>query len=325
MLKVNNVSFAYSNKPVLQNIDLSIKKGEIVSLVGESGSGKSTLLKAIFGLLNVENGSLFWNNKQLLGPNFNLIPGETFMKYVSQDFKLMPFISVEENIGKHLSPFEPEEKANRISELLELIDLADFAHSKVKNLSGGQQQRVALAQALAQVPELLLLDEPFSQVDSFRKNQLRSNLFSYLKKKQISCIIATHDVVDALSYTDTAIVIKDGKLIQKDTPQNLYNYPKNFYVASLFDDVNLLPLSLFNGENTAKKILLYPHELQLNNTEKGVKMRVRKSFFRGDYFLIEGIVKGHPVFFKHTTPLQVNAWFFINFKEDLLSSRTVIQ
>ena len=178
MLKIYLNNFSYLNDSILENIDFELEKGAQLSLIGESGCGKSTLLKLIYGLLDCDNGTFFWNDIQILGPKYNLVPGMPFMKYLAQDFDLMPFITVGENVGKFLSNFYPKEKQNRIDELLELVEMTEFKHIKAKFLSGGQMQRVALARVLAQEPEVLLLDEPFSHIDNFRKNDLRRKIFT---------------------------------------------------------------------------------------------------------------------------------------------------
>ena len=182
MLKVSNISFQYTpKKEILSNISFTLNVGQHLCIMGESGSGKSTLLKAVYGLLDLKDGTVFWKEQQVLGPSFHLVPGMDFFKYVAQDFDLMPYTSVSDNIGKFLSRFYPEEKERRTKELLEVIEMSEFANEKVKTLSGGQQQRVAIARALAKEPELILLDEPFGQIDNFKKNSLRRKLFSYLK------------------------------------------------------------------------------------------------------------------------------------------------
>ncbi|HNQ27102.1 MAG TPA: ATP-binding cassette domain-containing protein, partial [Aquaticitalea sp.] len=160
MLRIDNISFAYEKRTVLESIDIKAGRGEHVSIVGESGSGKSTLLKLIYGEYDLARGEIFWGNTRILGPKFNLVVGYDFIKMVAQEFDLMPFISVEENVGKYLSNFFLEEKKERVKELLEVVELNDFAKTKVKFLSGGQKQRVALARALAKQPEIILLDEP---------------------------------------------------------------------------------------------------------------------------------------------------------------------
>ena len=148
---------------------------------------------------------------EVLGPKHHLVPGMDFIKYVAQDFDLMPYTSVSENIKKFLSRFYPEEAQKRTKELLEVIEMTAFANTKVKTLSGGQQQRVAIARALAKEPELILLDEPFGQIDNFKKNSLRRKLFAYLKEKNIACIVATHDKNDALSFADTLLILMIGR------------------------------------------------------------------------------------------------------------------
>jgi ABC-type sulfate/molybdate transport systems ATPase subunit len=260
--------------------------------MGESGSGKSTLLKAIYGLLDLKKGSIYWKNQEVLGPAFHLVPGMSFFKYVAQDFDLMPYTSVAENIGKFLSRFYPEEKEQRTKELLEVIEMSSFANEKVKTLSGGQQQRVAIARALAKEPELILLDEPFGQIDNFKKNSLRRKLFSYLKEKNISCIVATHDGDDALSFADQMMVIKNKKVIAFDSPRNLYKSPPEHYVAALFDDVNELYI---DGERK----LMYPHQIQTSKDSLH-RVIVKKSFFKGSFWLIEATFNSQVIFFQST-------------------------
>ena len=293
MLKVSNISFEYApKKEVLTDISFTLGEGQHLCVMGESGSGKSTLLKAVYGLLDLKKGSINWKNQEILGPAFHLVPGMSFFKYVAQDFDLMPYTSVAENIGKFLSRFYPEEKEQRTNELLEVIEMSSFANEKVKTLSGGQQQRVAIARALAKEPELILLDEPFGQIDNFKKNSLRRKLFSYLKEKNISCIVATHDGDDALSFADQMMVIKNKKVIAFDSPRNLYKSPPEHYVAALFDDVNELYI---DGERR----LMYPHQIQTSKDSLH-KVIVKKSFFKGSFWLIEATFNSQVIFFQST-------------------------
>ena len=292
MLKVSNISFEYApKKEILIDISFTLGEGQHLCVMGESGSGKSTLLKAVYGLLDLKKGTINWKNQEVLGPAFHLVPGMSFFKYVAQDFDLMPYTSVAENIGKFLSRFYPEEKEQRTNELLEVIEMSSFADEKVKNLSGGQQQRVAIARALAKEPELILLDEPFGQIDNFKKNSLRRKLFSYLKEKNISCIVATHDGDDALSFADQMMVIKNKKVIAFDSPRNLYKSPSEHYVAALFDDVNEL---FIDGE----KRLIYPHQIQVSK-DSSYKAVVKKSFFKGSFWLIEAAFDSKVIFFQN--------------------------
>lgn len=286
-------------------MSLSLKEGEHLCVMGESGSGKSTLLKVIYGLLDLNKGTIFWKDQEVLGPKHHLVPGMDFFKYVAQDFDLMPYISVEENIKKFLSRFYPEEAHKRTEELLEVIEMMGFAKEKVKNLSGGQQQRVAIARALAKEPELILLDEPFSQIDNFKKNSLRRKLFTYLKEKNIACIVATHDGSDALSFADKMIVIKNNEIIANDTPSNLYNQKPEHYVAALFDDVNEVNID-------GKSVLLYPKDIQFVEHSE-YTAEVKNSYFKGFFWLIEVEFEGKPLFVKSDSDLKSGNRIYMNF------------
>lgn len=320
MLTVQNVSFAYTTQPVLKNISFTIEKGQHIALIGASGCGKSTLLKIIYGLLHVQEGELYWGSKKLSGPLFNLVPGEENMKYLSQGFELQSYRSVAENIGQYLSNFEQKLKQSRVEELLEIVEMADFADTKVENLSGGQKQRVALAKALAKRPELLLLDEPFGNIDNFRRNSLRRNLFRYLKRNKITSITATHDKTDILSYTDQTIVIQKGEIIiQKDTI-SLYQNPANYYIASLFGEVNTIQLSSFTTPDNKETILVYPHEIKTDPKAKA-KARVKNAYFNGSYYLIEAILDNSVLFFNHPDKLEAPKIIGITIPEEILKNR----
>ena len=320
MLKIKKVSFAYNKIPVLNNINFKVEEGENISIIGSSGCGKSTLLQLIYGLHHTD-GKIFWKEKELLGPNFNLVPGESFIKYLAQDFDLMPPLSVEDNVGKYLSNMYPVKKKLRIKELLEVVEMEDFAKAKAKTLSGGQQQRVALARALANEPELLLLDEPFSHIDHFRKNNLRRRLFAYLKEKNITCLIATHDSTDALSFANKTIVLKNGKVHAKDTPEQLYSKPKDKYVASLFGDINSISLkNLVPSEKSRKKVLLYPHEIKIVRNS-GIKARVENSYFKGSGYLIKADLNGEVIYFEHSRELTEGKIVAVEVSGELINSR----
>lgn len=320
MLKLKNVSFAYAEEPVLKNISFKLEKGENLSVIGESGCGKSTLLKLIYGLLHTD-GEIFWGEKELLGPKFNLVPGEPSFKYLAQDFDLMLPLSAADNIGKYLSNQYPQKKKKRIKELLEVVEMTELADKKAKLLSGGQQQRVALARALAKQPELLLLDEPFSHIDHFRKNNLRRRLFAYLKEQNIACIVATHDSTDALSFADKTIVLKNAKIYAEDAPSELYQNPPNKYVASLFGDVNELMLKdLAEEESSRKKVILYPEEIKISKTS-GIEATVKKSWFKGENWLIKASLNGKTAYFNHSQELKEDQKIKLKVSEKLIESR----
>lgn len=303
MLTVQNISFSYIDQPIIKDVSFAIEKGKNIAVMGESGCGKSTLLKLIYGLYDLDNGNIFWNNTEVLGPKYHLVPGMEFMKYLAQDFDLMPYISVAENVGKFLSNFYPEQKKTRIAELLETVEMTAFTDVKAKFLSGGQMQRVALARVLAHEPELILLDEPFSHIDSFRKNSLRRKLFAYLKEKEITCITATHDNMDVLPFSDSILVMQNGKIVETGTPQELYKNPKNKYTASLFGDVNEIPSRFLGVEDSEEIKMVYPDKLKIVERSP-LKVIVQKSYFQGRFFLIEATHEQNTIYFQHETSLN---------------------
>lgn len=288
MLNVRNISYAYDGFLALNPISFSLKKGEHLSVIGASGCGKSTLLKCIYGLFDLPEGEIFWNGEKVTGPAFNLVPGNPKMKYLAQDFGLMPYISVAENVGKFLSNLDLKKKKNRIEELLYLVDMQEFSNTKALNLSGGQQQRTALAMALAQSPELLLLDEPFSQIDSFMKNPLRQKLFAMLKNQGITCITATHESAEMLGFSDWIMVMQKGKKISLDTPENTYFQQDSPYISQLFSQITVLNGKILHPE----QLRIVPHSAQ--------EATVVKSYFQGGFYLVHCQADKQSIYIKHS-------------------------
>lgn len=322
MLRIENVSYAYNERPVLEDIHLRIQRREHVAIIGESGCGKSTLLKIIYGLMDLEQGAVFWEDKPVLGPAFNLVPGASFMKYLSQDFDLMPFTTVAENISQYLSVFYPKELQERTQELLEMIELTEFANKKVNTLSGGQQQRVALARVLAQKPEILLLDEPFGHIDNFLKNSLRRNIFKYLKENGITCIVATHDYNDVLPFTDRVFVLRNKTIIAKGRPMELYKNPKDLYIASLFGEATSIAIDVLKSYgNTKRKIIVYAHEFRVSEVS-GIPTTVKKSYPMGNYYLVKGEMdNGESVFFHANKEFTTEKEVFLNVSIETINQR----
>ena len=311
MLQVNNIFFSYNKILAIKDVNFSLSKANTVAIIGESGCGKSTLLKLIYGLHDLDEGQIFWNKIEVLGPKFNLIPGMDFMKYLAQDFDLMPYITVAENVGKYLSNIYPEIKKARINELLEVVEMTEYASVKAKNLSGGQMQRVAIARVLALEPEVLLLDEPFSHIDNFRKNSLRRKLFSYLKEKEITTLIATHDSTDVLSFADSVLVMKKGEIIESGTPNSIYNSPKSKYTASLFGDVNEISID-------GKTKFVYPNQLRVA-PKSNLKVKTQKSYLRGSHYLIESKSENSTIFFNSNYEIEQNSIIFLEIIDDILN------
>ena len=308
MLKVSSLSFSYEipRSIPIQNVSFSVTEGECMAIIGQSGSGKSTLLQLIYGLLQPKKGSIHWKNKHVLGPDYQLVPGEADMKYVSQSYDLMPFTTVSENIGSYLSNIYKTNKQKKINELIKLVSLEAYRNTLVKHLSGGQKQRVAIAKALAKAPEVLLLDEPFSQLDGYLKHDIRRKLFAFIKKKGITTLISTHDTADILSYTDRTLVLEKGRKIIEAQTHWLYRHPGSLYTISLFGEYSVLPLKLFIPEEDSQVIMLYPQELEVV-AHSLCKVRCCQAYFRGDQFLIHALYNEDTnLYFYYPHKLQQN-------------------
>lgn len=308
MLKVSLNSFGYEpTAPVLKQLSFELAPGEHLALLGESGSGKSTLLHLIYGLFDAYDGSLSWKDAAILGPSKSLVPGAPYMKLVAQDANVMPFTTAMDNIREHLPRLDAQLDIKRAEELLALVGLSEHANNMVKNLSGGQKQRIAIAKALAKKPELLLLDEPFSHIDEHRKSKLRKRVYSYLKEQQISCITATHDAYEALSFADKILIIKDGTASFLGTPETLYNGIENAFHAGFFGEINTLTLN----SKTDKAVFLFPHQLKITTSKTPINAAVVGSYFKGTHYLIEALWGDTPVYVNHHQSLPIGETIYI--------------
>ncbi len=282
LLEIKNLYFSYSSeKRLFQNFNLAIDQGKIVAVAGESGCGKSTLLSLIYGLIDRKEGQIFFDGREIFGPEKNIVPGESEMKFVAQHYDLMPYATVAENVGKFLSNINLAKKRETVYELLQVVGMEEYGNILPKFLSGGQQQRVAIARALSVLPKILLLDEPFSNLDYPRKVELRERLFSYVREKEISLLISTHEIQEIMPWLDQIVVLQDGRLIQKDHPQETYQHPYNEYVASLFGEINIFTEEEKQQLNLSKNIW-YTHEIQVSS--QGFEAEVLESRFAGSYY-----------------------------------------
>ena len=282
MIHIKNITKAFGQKRVLNDISGTIKKGGLISLVGMTGSGKTTLLKIIAGLIPSDTGSIYLNSNRLQGPKDKLIAGHEEIKLVFQDFALRPNMSVEENLNYALIGYEDFYKKNRIKRLIEICNLKSLRTQHPGELSGGQKQRVAFARALASEPEVILMDEPFSNLDPLTKQGLLIETKLLAKKTETTIILVTHDTRDALEIADEIWVLQKGTIAQKGTPREVYQNPKNQQIAQLFGIINLL------SEHQSNKFLniKYPTGIWIENlkiTSKGaIKGHVKEVIFNGE-------------------------------------------
>ena len=218
--------------PVVNIQSLAIAQGQIVAIVGESGSGKTTLMRLIAGLETPSTGKIALANAVVNDNKIFTSPERRNIGFVFQDYALFPHLTVKENIEYGLS--KNDNASTRVLEVLELVALTGYENRYPHQLSGGQQQRVALARALAPNPALLVLDEPFSNLDTSLKLQLRNEVFSILKNTGVTALFVTHDVDDAIAIADKIVVLKNGEIIQKGTAEEIYKLPATLDIATLF-------------------------------------------------------------------------------------------
>lgn len=238
---LRQISKSYESQTALHAFSLEMAKGEFLSIVGESGSGKSTLLRIAAGLMTQSSGEVWLGDAQIQNPKQKLVAGYDQIKLIHQDYHLFPNATVEENISRPLMNFDPEYKKIRMKKLLEQLGLETYKDRLPRQLSGGQQQKVSIAQALAVEPEVLLLDEPFSHLDTIQKRKLILELKKVLRESDTTVIFVTHDLDDALRLTDSVLILQKGKVMQKGNSRDLCLHPKTRYVARLFSPINQIP------------------------------------------------------------------------------------
>jgi ABC-type Fe3+/spermidine/putrescine transport system ATPase subunit len=241
-LTLTGIQKAYQEgNPVIQDFSISVPKGQILGLIGESGSGKSTLLKIIAGLENREQGEVFLDGQRVKNPKETLVPGHEEIQLVHQEYQLYPNSTVAENIGRPLLLFDQDYRQKRLEFLLDLFGLQLHKNKLPRQLSGGQQQKVAIARALSMEPKVLLLDEPFSSLDSIQTRELIDELREMFRLLDVTVLFVTHELTHALQLSDELLILRKGKIIQKGYAEKLYAKPKSVYAAKLFSHLNSLP------------------------------------------------------------------------------------
>lgn len=232
---IKDIDFCYdkNNDNILEDFDLNIRKNQTLSILGESGSGKSTILRLIAGLEKPKMGKLVIGNKIMNNENTFVPPEKREVGMVFQDYALFPHMTVFENISFGIDQLSKRERKEKVMETLNLIDLVDHRDKYPHQLSGGQQQRTALARAIVTEPKILLLDEPFSNLDTNLKNNIRESLKEIISKIGITTIIVSHDKLDALKLADQLVVLKEGEIVQKGVPEKLIFKPETVYTESI--------------------------------------------------------------------------------------------
>lgn len=246
-LTVRGLSHRYGSTQILRDINLEVAPGEILCLLGPSGCGKTTTLRLIAGLEELQTGRIAWNDDVLADSGHNVPPEKRLVSLLFQDFALFPHLTVAENVAFGLKDLPADERDARVHEVLDQVGMLRYASNYPHFLSGGEQQRVALARARAPRPRIFLLDEPFSNLDTRLRNQLRDLCLHVLKKSGSSSVIVTHDAEEAMFMGDKIAVMRDGGIVQVGPPEELYFRPNSAFVAGLFGEVNEITGRVVDG------------------------------------------------------------------------------
>ena len=298
MLRVQHIDLIIDGNHILRDVSFELGAGRTLAVIGRSGSGKTTLLRAIYGLCDIDGGSIEWNGGMVLGPAYNLVPGHERMKLVAQESDLMPYQTVTQSIAQFLSRQDHEARMDRVRNLLQVVMLESLADRSIHSLSGGEKQRVALARALAQDPKLLLLDEPFSHLDQHLKRNLREHVFTYVKAHNITTIMSTHDIEDVLGYCEHILVLREGQNLQFDATDLVYSKPQSEYTAQLFDWYSQVEVD--GGMHQA-----YPHELELIIDAHGSNAVVQACRKQRIGYLIHCTQGDHTIVVQHDKAVEV--------------------
>ncbi|MBC7400890.1 MAG: ABC transporter ATP-binding protein [Mucilaginibacter sp.] len=271
----------------VKRISLTIKPQKITAIIGESGSGKSTLLKLLFGLLSPDDGRVQFKGERIWGPEEKLIPGHDAMKMVTQDTDgLNVYAKVWDNIAVLLPNTDVANKEERTTEVLKQLNILHLADKQAFFLSGGEKQRVAIARALATRPEVLLLDEPFNQVDTSFREGLQQDIRQVVHDTGLTVIMVSHDPAEVLSMADELIVLKDGEIIEAGRPKTLYQNPQSLYTAKLLTNCNVLSAedaALCGINSNNENVVIYPEWAAPTNSWTRKDFTVKQVLFKGSY------------------------------------------
>lgn len=300
-LTVQDLVKIYKGEKIIDQLSFSVAQGTKLGIAGETGAAKTTLLKIIAGLLQADHGQVFLDGTKVIGPDDQLLPGHPSISYVSQHFELRNNYRVEEELemASNLSVKE----LSRISSICRVDHLLK---RKTNELSGGERQRIVLARALVKMPKLLLLDEPFSNLDPAHKNSMKEVLNELASQFSLTMILVSHDGSDLLSWADNLLLLRKGKIEQSGNPLALYQSPVSAYTAGLLGPFNLIQesdppsiIKLFKKNSPIKfPLIVRPEQLKLLNQEsyqEGIQGTIEASLFMGGYWLVQVLVMGKKI------------------------------
>ena len=320
VLQAEKISKSF-DKPILVDLNLAIKEGETHVIMGKSGEGKSTLLKILSGLIAPNSGEVIFEGERLDNPQEVLVAGYEELAYVAQNFNLLHNRTVLENLKDALLAFKDEFAQKQIRQLLQMMRLEDVSTYKIEKLSGGEKQRLAIARALATQPAVLLLDEPFTQLDFLTRQILLDSIKEIKKELATSIILVSHNLYEAFYLADIVHILDEGQLIRSDSPINIYEKPELLKVASILGEVNVIPpKTLHNSQQASLGIWsenIIVHDKPFENSDFSVQLKLKECLFLGNYFrLAFQLNKGTSLVAKSNAGnLQPGKEYFIGFPQ----------
>jgi len=313
LLSVVNVGKKGTDGNVLEGINLEVRRYQNVVVAGETGSGKSTLLKVIAGLVQPDEGEVYFEGEKVIGADEQLVPGHPSIAYLSQHFDLQKFLRVEQVLeyANHLSEKEA-------ASIFSVCRIDHLLHRKTDQLSGGEKQRIAIARLLITKPILLLLDEPYSNLDTVLKGILKSVIHDIGKKLRITCLLVSHDPDDTLPWANEIIVLKDGKVVQQGSAEVIYQQPINEYVAGLFGNYNVITPSLarlLGKPGLKQENLVRSEDIKVVKKHDVHKWKVDEIYFYGNRFELKLLYKEHVIHAAvHNKNIALGDWVDVRLK-----------
>lgn len=302
IIEIKNISKSFGDKVILDDVSINVKKGEFVTILGPSGCGKTTMLRLLAGFGQADKGEIRINGEEIT----NVPPHQRPVNTVFQRYALFPHLDVYENIafGLKLQKVPAEEIDRRVMKVLRMVSMTDYEDRDVESLSGGQQQRVAIARAIANQPKVLLLDEPLAALDLKMRKDMQIELKEMHRKLGITFVYVTHDQEEALTLSDTIIVMNEGKIQQIGTPTDIYNEPQNSFVADFIGESNILNGRMVKdrlvefvghefecvdegfGEDVAVDVVVRPEDIYIMNKIDGAQFtgKVKSCTFKGVHY-----------------------------------------
>lgn len=274
-LLLHNLSYQYDGQAVIKDLDLAVEQNEIVCLLGASGCGKTTTLKAIAGLIHPQKGRVIINGQCMSDEEQFVDPQHRNIGMMFQDYALFPHLTVAQNIAFGLNKLDKLAREKRVSQMLELVHLERFGERYPHELSGGQQQRVAIARALAYRPNLLLLDEPFSNIDAQVRYQLINDIRSIIKDQQVSAIFVSHSKDEAFAFSDKLAIMHEGQIAQLGCAKTLFQKPNSTVVAEFLGQGIYLNATRYNGAGVSTDFGDVSSMVPLSQSQKQGKIYVR--------------------------------------------------